>query len=76
MRMDDRKTPRKVLVWKPIGTRIRGEARKRWIADIEADTQIIGIKWWRRQCNERAQSGRESLRGGCNTSERKKNNLN
>jgi hypothetical protein len=46
MRMDDRRTPKKILDWKPIGTRIRGWPRKRWIADIEEDMEIIGIKGW------------------------------
>jgi len=35
MRMDDKRTPKRILEWKPIGTRIRGRPRKRWIADIE-----------------------------------------
>ena len=55
MQMDDRRTPKKILEWKPIGTRIRGRQMKRWIADIEKDMQIIGIKGWRKQCKERAE---------------------
>jgi hypothetical protein len=35
MRMDDKRTPTRILEWKPISTRIRGRPRKRWIADIE-----------------------------------------
>jgi len=50
--MDDRRTPKKILGWKPIGTRIRGRPRKRWIVDIEEDMQIIGIKWWIKQYKE------------------------
>ena len=34
IRMDD-KTPKRILQWKPIGTRTRGRPRKRWIADIQ-----------------------------------------
>ena len=29
MRMDDKRTPKRILEWKPIGTRIRGSSRKR-----------------------------------------------
>jgi len=28
--------------------------RKRWIADIEEDMQIMGVRRWRKQCEERA----------------------
>jgi len=55
MRMDDRRTPRKNVEWKPLGTRIRGGPRKRRIVDIEEDVLIIGIKGRRKQCTERAE---------------------
>jgi len=55
MQMDDKRTPKKILEWKPTGTRIGGRPRKRWIVDIEEDMQIIGIKGWRKQCKERAE---------------------
>jgi hypothetical protein len=53
--MDDKRTPKRILQWKPIGTKIRGRPRKRWIADIEEDMQIMGIGRWRNQCKERAE---------------------
>jgi len=55
MRMDDKRTPKRILGWKPIGTRIRGRTRKRWIVDIEENMQIMGIRRWRKQCKERAE---------------------
>jgi len=53
MRMDDRRTPKRISEWKPIDTRIRGRPRNRWIVDIKEDMQIMGIRWWRKQCKER-----------------------
>jgi hypothetical protein len=50
MRMDGKRTPKKTLEWKPIGTRFSGIPRKRWIVDIEEDMQIMGIRRWRKQC--------------------------
>ena len=44
MRMDDKRTPKRILEWKLIGTRIRGRPRKRWIGDIKEDMQIMGNK--------------------------------
>jgi hypothetical protein len=35
MRMDDKRTSKRILQWKPIGMRTRGRPRKRWIAGIE-----------------------------------------
>jgi len=53
--MDDKRTPKRILEWKPIGTRIRGRQRKRWILVIEEDMQIMGIRRWRKQQKERAE---------------------
>ena len=54
MRMDN-KTPRRILEWKPVDTGIRGRLRKRWTVDIEEDMQIMGIRRWRKQCEEKAE---------------------
>jgi hypothetical protein len=55
MRMDDKRTLKRVLEWKPIGVRIKGRPRKRWNEGIEGDLQIMGIRRWRKQCKERAE---------------------
>jgi hypothetical protein len=34
--------------------RTRGRPRKRWIAGIEEGLQIMGVRRWRKQCEERA----------------------
>jgi hypothetical protein len=55
MRMDDKRTPKRILQWKPIGMSTRRRPRKRWIAGIEEDLQIMGVRRWRKQCEERAE---------------------
>jgi len=51
--MDEKRTHKRVLEWKPIGRRIRGRPRKRWIEDVEEDIQRMGIRGWRKLCKER-----------------------
>jgi hypothetical protein len=53
--MNEKRTPKRKLEWKPIGRRIRGRSRKRWIEDIDDDIQIMGIRGWRKLCTERAE---------------------
>jgi hypothetical protein len=55
MRMDDKRTPKTILQWKPIGRRTRGRPRKRWIAGIEENLQIMEVRRWRKKCEERAE---------------------
>jgi hypothetical protein len=53
MWMDEKRTLKRMLEWKPVGRIIRGRPRKRWIEDIEEDIQIMGIRGWRKFCKER-----------------------
>ena len=55
MRMDDKRTAKRILDGKPICGRIRGRPRKRRIIDIEEDIQIMGIRRRRNYCEERAE---------------------
>jgi hypothetical protein len=55
MRMDGIRIHRKILERKPMGRRIRGRPRKRWIEDIEEDIQILGIRGWRKLSKERTE---------------------
>jgi hypothetical protein len=55
MRMDGIRIPRRILEWKPMGKRIRGRPRKRWIECIEEDIQMMGIRGWRKLRKERTE---------------------
>ena len=55
MRMDVKRTPKRVLEWKPTGRKIRGGPRKRWIEDVEEDIQRMGIRGWRELCKEKTE---------------------
>jgi hypothetical protein len=52
MQMDEKRTPKRILEWKPIGRRLRGRPRKRWIEDTEDVIQIMGIRGWRKLSKE------------------------
>jgi hypothetical protein len=74
MRMDDKRTPKRILQWKPTRTRTTGRPRKRWIVDIE-DVQIMGKNG--ESTVKKEQNGRESMRRlkpvvGCNVSKRRR----
>jgi len=75
MRMVDKRTPKRILWWRPIGTRIRGRPSKRWIVDIEEDMKIMGIRRWRKQREERAEWKRITEKAktvGCNASQKER----
>ena len=55
MRMDEKRIPKRVSEWKPTERTIRGRPRKRWIEDIEEDTQSMGIRGWRKSSKERTE---------------------
>jgi len=53
--MDGGRMPRRILEWKPMGRRIRGRPRKRWIEEVEEDIQTMGIREWRKLSKERTE---------------------
>jgi hypothetical protein len=46
--MDDKRTPKRIFEWKLTDTKTRGRPRKRCIAGIEEDLQIMGVRRWRK----------------------------
>jgi hypothetical protein len=44
MRMDDKRTPKRILGWKPVNMRIRRRPRKRWIVDVKEDMQMTATR--------------------------------
>ena len=55
IRMDEKRTPKRVLEWKPIDRRIRGKPRKRWIDDVLEDIERMGTRGWRKLYKERTE---------------------
>jgi hypothetical protein len=55
VRMDGKKTVRKILEGKPRGERTKGRPRIRWMDDVEQDVMNMGVK----KCKTRPVEGRE-----------------
>jgi hypothetical protein len=71
----DKRTPKRILQWKPVCMRTRGRPRKRWIAGIEEDLQIMVVRQWRKQCEERVEwkkiTEKLNFTVGCNASKKR-----
>jgi len=55
MWMVEKRTPKRVMQWKPIGRGIRERPSKRWNEDVEEDIQRMGVRGWRKLCKERTE---------------------
>jgi hypothetical protein len=53
--MDGGRMPRRILEWKPVGRRIIGRPRKRWIGNVEEDIETMVIRGWRKLGKERTE---------------------
>jgi hypothetical protein len=52
--LDDQARPtRKLLDWKPLGTRPVGRTRKRWQEDVMEDLKELKIKNWKETAKDR-----------------------
>ncbi|XP_039289321.1 uncharacterized protein LOC120352505 [Nilaparvata lugens] len=52
-RMPETRTARMSLYQQPGGQRKRGRPRKRWLDDVEADLQSLGVRRWRQRAQDR-----------------------
>jgi hypothetical protein len=52
-RMDQARTTRKLLDWKPMGTRPVGRARQRWQEDVMEDVKKLKVKNWKEAVKDR-----------------------
>jgi len=57
-RMDQARPVRKLLVWKPIGTRPIGRPKQRWQEDVVEDLKKLKAKNWKETAKER-KTGRD-----------------
>jgi hypothetical protein len=52
-RMDQARPTRKVLDWKPMGTRPIGRPRQRWQEDVMEDLKKLKVKNWKETAKDR-----------------------
>jgi len=52
-RMDQARPTRKLLVWKPMGTRPVGRPRQRWQEDVMEDLKKLKVKNWKETAKDR-----------------------
>jgi len=52
-RMDQARPTRKLLDWKPMGTRPVGKPRQRWQEDVMEDLEKLKVKNWKEAAKER-----------------------
>jgi len=52
-RMDQARPTRKLLVWKPMGTRPVGRPRQRWQEDVMEDLKQLKVKNWKEAAKNR-----------------------
>jgi len=55
-RMDQARTTRKLLNWKPMGTRPVGKPRQRWQEDVMEDLKKLKAKNWKEAAKDRRTS--------------------
>ena len=56
--MVDNRTSKRIGNWKPIGRRIRGRPRKRWMYEVKNDVRGVNVVGWRRLPGERTERKR------------------
>jgi len=52
-RMDQARPTRKLLDWKPMGTRPVGRPRQRWQEDVMEDLKKVNVKNWKETAKDR-----------------------
>ena len=52
-RMDQARSTRKLLDWKPMGTRLVGGPRQRWQEDVMEDLKKLKVKNWKEADKDR-----------------------
>ena len=51
--MDQARTTKKLLDWKPVGSRLVGRPRQRWQDDVMEDLEKLKIKNWKETAKDR-----------------------